>query len=349
MKLVENPPASLATPGDKTSNGNTGKGGGKSGGKKGGKSGGKNGKLQSSRAQFRWSYDEMCAWFNDYMPAPKGIAPELLDQCSRTNGFQGRVMQLAMDQAGCRMLQRKLDERDQVATNIIFNELCQGTNVIDLMTDPFGNYLCQKFVDVCSDQHRYAIISKVQPSLVAVCLNMHGTRAVQRMIEVVKDHPDQVEQLTARALSGAVVSLAKDLNGSHVIQKCLHLLEARQNDFIFNSIIENCVEVGTHRHGCCVIQRCLDAASQEPKTRLVNEIVRVALKLVVDPFGNYVVQYVIEMNNSEHISQICAQLTANLISLCCQKFSSNVVEKVLETGNVADRSMTITSYYLINF
>jgi len=62
--------------------------------------------------------------------------------------------------------------------------------------------------------------------------------------------------------------------------------------FIFDAVGEDCVAVGTHRHGCCVLQRCIDHAAGAQKVKLIQKITAHAIELVVDPFGNYVVQYI---------------------------------------------------------
>ena len=49
--------------------------------------------------------------------------------------------------------------------------------------DPFGNYLCQKLIEHSDDYQRTAIVQCVAPNLVTISKNMHGTRAVQKMIE----------------------------------------------------------------------------------------------------------------------------------------------------------------------
>lgn len=61
--------------------------------------------------------------------------------------------------------------------------------------------------------------------------------------------------------------LIKDLNGNHVIQKCLHRLSAEHRQFIYDAVSEKCVEVATHKHGCCVLQRCIDYASASQKVK----------------------------------------------------------------------------------
>jgi len=54
------------------------------------------------------------------------------------------VYSLCKDQHGCRFLQRKLEENNPRITEIIFNEVYP--HIVELMTDPFGNYLCQKVI-----------------------------------------------------------------------------------------------------------------------------------------------------------------------------------------------------------
>lgn len=70
------------------------------------------------------------------------------------------------------------------------------------------------------------------------------------------------------ALNPNVVTLIKDLNGNHVIQKCLNRLASEDNQFIYNAVSQHCIEVATHRHGCCVLQRCIDHASEQQKVHL---------------------------------------------------------------------------------
>ena len=63
---------------------------------------------------------------------------------------------------------------------------------ITYIIDPFGNYLCQKLMERCTDEQRTRIVEQVSQDLVDISLNMHGTRAVQKMIDHVT-LPEQVE------------------------------------------------------------------------------------------------------------------------------------------------------------
>lgn len=245
----------------------------------------------------------------------------------------GRAEELARDQHGCRFLQTKLEEGNVVYINSIFEECYE--KFVDLMTDPFGNYLCQKLFEYCNDAQRLALVERCAPAIPSVSVNMHGTRAVQRMVECLSGR-EQVQAICA-ALKPEAVSLMKDINGNHVIQRCLNRMDPMDNQFIYDAVANNCFELATHRHGCCVMQRCMDFASQMQKDQLAQQINANALPLVQNAFGNYVVQYVLEMNDMVYTEEIIRRLKGHLAELSMQKFSSNVVEKGLQLSSKETR------------
>ena len=134
------------------------------------------------------------------------------------------------------------------------------------------------------------------------------------------------------ALRDQVVSLIQDLNGNHVIQKCLNHLSSDDAQFIFDAVGSHCIIVGTHRHGCCVLQRCIDHASGHQKAQLVRQISANAYTLVQDPFGNYVVQYILDLGEESFSRPLCAGFLGQIGNLSKQKFSSNVIEKCIRTA-----------------
>ena len=136
--------------------------------------------------------------------------------------LQGEILGLCKDQHGCRYLQKKLEERNAEHIHIIFIETFQ--HVVELMTDPFGNYLCQKLFEFCNDDQRTILINNAAPEMVKIALNSHGTRALQKMIEFINTR-EQI-QTVIHALNNKVVELIQDLNGNHVVQKCLNRLSA---------------------------------------------------------------------------------------------------------------------------
>ncbi|KAI7864363.1 armadillo-type protein [Spinellus fusiger] len=251
--------------------------------------------------------------------------------------FQGSLYEICKDQNGCRFLQKKLEESSGQHLELIFNEI--HSHFVELMTDPFGNYLCQKLLERCSNAQRGKIVTIIAPELLSISLNMHGTRAVQKLIEFLIT-PEQIQTVTA-ALAPNVVALIKDLNGNHVIQKCLHRLSAEHNQFIYDAVSASCIKVATHRHGCCVLQRCIDHAAPSQKEQLVSVITFLALPLVQDPFGNYVVQYVLDLGDVQFSDGLVRRFLDHVCDLSVQKFSSNVIEKCIRVSEPDTRRLLI--------
>lgn len=258
-------------------------------------------------------------------PSRGGFKPTHLEEMFASNAFVSNVYDIARDQAGCRMLQHKLDEGGQEIFSTIFSEVL--IHAVELMMDPFGNYLCQKLMEMCSGQQLQHLLDKVCSSLVTISLNMHGARAVQKLIDVVRN-TSHVRRLVV-ALEGAVVRLANDANGNHVVQRCLEALP-QEAHFIFRAVAAEVVVVASDRHGCRIVQRCIEYARGHDRGLLVGAICRSSLPLVRDQFGNYVVQYVLNLQDPQANSEVLRSLLGRLSALSREKFSSNVIERCLQ-------------------
>ncbi|XVF01588.1 hypothetical protein REPUB_Repub04eG0101400 [Reevesia pubescens] len=253
---------------------------------------------------------------------------------------RGYIYLLAKDQHGCRFLQRLFDEGTQQDVQIIFKEIID--HVVELMMNPFGNYLMQKLLEVCNEEQRMQILLMVtvEPGqLVRISLNTHGTRVVQKLIETLETR--QQISLLISALEPGFLSLIKDLNGNHVVQRCLQCLSSEDNKFIFVAAAKYCVDIATHQHGCCVLQRCISHSTGEYREKLVEEISTNGLLLAQDAYGNYVVQFILELKIPSAASTLISQFEGNYVHLSSQKFSSHVVEKCLAVLNDESRSRII--------
>ncbi|KAF8398594.1 hypothetical protein HHK36_017525 [Tetracentron sinense] len=241
----------------------------------------------------------------------------------------GRIYLMAKDQHGCRFLQRNFTEGTAEDVEKIFLEIIG--HIVELMTDPFGNYLVQKLLEVCDEDQRMQIlhaITRKSGDLARISCDMHGTRAVQKVIETLKS-PEQFSMVVA-SLKPDIVTLIKDMNGNHVAQRCLQYLMPEYSEFLFEAATAHCVELATDKHGCCVLQKCLSHRDGEQRCHLISEIASNALILSQDPFGNYVVQYIFELRVPWATIEVLNQLEGNYGYLAMQKYSSNVVEKCLK-------------------
>ncbi|KAL7125137.1 hypothetical protein ABFS83_14G095700 [Erythranthe nasuta] len=250
---------------------------------------------------------------------------------------RGNIYHIAKDQHGCRFLQRVFEEGTLLDVYIIFVEIIG--HAVELMMNPFGNYLMQKLLDVCSEGQRMHVLFMATNDLVRISLNTHGTRVVQKLIETVKTK--QQISLIIAALEPGFLELVKDMNGNHVIKRCLQCFPHEDRKFIFVDAAKYCVEMATHQYGCCVLQRCISHSTGAHLQNLVSEISANALLLAQDAYGNYAVQYLLELKIPSAISKITSQFEGNYVHLSTQKFSSHVVEMCLTVCNEEMRSKII--------
>ncbi|KAK4491217.1 hypothetical protein RD792_001950, partial [Penstemon davidsonii] len=274
----------------------------------------------------------------DICRSPKTFRPfSLPSKCSSVAEAQGYIYHMAKDQNGCRFLQRMFDEGTSRDVQIIFNEIID--HVVELMMNPFGNYLMQKLLEVCNEEQRMHILIRVTGELVSISLNTHGTRVVQKLIETLKTR-HQIS-LVISALEPGFLALIKDLNGNHVVQRCLQCFTNEDSKFILIAAAKYCVEIAKHQHGCCVLQRCISHSTGQHQQNLVSEISANGLMLAQDAYGNYVVQFILELKNPSATHKLTSQFDGNYVHLATQKFSSHVVEKCLVTCNDEVRSKII--------
>lgn len=67
---------------------------------------------------------------------------------------------IARDQAGCRFLQKKMDENPEIANSLIYAHVIES--VADLMTDTFGNYLIQKLLEYINKEKLIQLMAIVR-------------------------------------------------------------------------------------------------------------------------------------------------------------------------------------------
>ena len=266
------------------------------------------------------------------------IPPEIehiLKNASNRDGLgkiKGHVRKLATCQRGCRYLQTLIKVHGWGACKMMLQEL--KLCFAELIVDPFGNYLFQRIIEKCTERSRRLILvdilqGKVNIPLGSAAMNIHGTRCVQKLIQVCAGDT-KAQEIIVRNLGPSICEMSLDTNGNHVVQSFLKHMPGEPCQFIYDSMISDILVLSRHRHGCCVFQRCIDAATATQRTSLIQETIKNATKMCKDPFGNYVVQYVMERCSPEELESMLSKLRGRLDDFSMQKFSSNVVEKALQ-------------------
>lgn len=273
-----------------------------------------------------------------YQTDPSIASLYALPQHPPLNALLGQIRRLSRDQVGCRLVQQALDEEGPMAATLILQEGMPFWG--EAMVDPFGNYLFQKILEKITPMERIALLQNVSSRLVNASLNLHGTRSVQKIVELCAQ--DELENpltdnsiesaatILTKALQPAAARLCIDSHGNHVIQRILLRLGPQHSQCIFDAVATAVGDVARHRHGCCVIQRCLDSPNSPARAHLVLRIVDKSLELMQDAYGNYVVQYVLDVCSDHDVQAVCESVVGHVNLLAIQKFSSNVMEKCLE-------------------
>ena len=235
------------------------------------------------------------------------------------------IYPLAKDQAGCRFLQKKLEDEPQIATSFFYPAILPY--VLPLVKDPFGNYLIQKLCYTLTPEQILQLLKILSTNILDIGANSHGTRVIQHIINFLKT-PELIQYFIT-IIQPYVIPLLKELNGTHIIQK-FNTDYPKYSNIINKIVIDNCESLATHRHGCCVLQKYLDSPDEEMKRNLINSLIDKCLVLIIDHFGNYVMQSVLLLNDVEASNAIASKLVENAAYYSKHKYSSNVVEKCFD-------------------
>ncbi|KAJ3439418.1 pumilio homology domain family member [Anaeramoeba flamelloides] len=252
--------------------------------------------------------------------------------------YIGNIYKTCQNQYGCRVLQGIIETSDERTIGIVFSEL--RNHFEDLMKDQFGNYLCQKLFQLCSEDCILKVLIEIEQVIIPISTNLYGTRAIQKLIENITT--EKQEKILFNSFSKNLIALINNANGNHVVQKCFIKFSQEKNLYIFKAIVENYMIIAGHKHGCCVMQRCIDFAPRKYRDALTGNIIKNVVKLIQNPFANYVIQY---MLNTDICSEdIIESVKGKMINLSIQKFSSNVVEKCLRVANDKTRKILIDEF-----
>lgn len=247
-------------------------------------------------------------------------------------------VKLATDQFGCRFLQKKLESpaESNIVRDLMYEQI--KPFFLDLILDSFGNYLIQKLCEYLTVDQKTVLIQSIYPNLFQISINQYGTRSLQKIIDTM-DNENQID-LIIKGFSqqhtsiDQVVTLINDLNGNHVIQKCIFKFPPSKFSFIIDAIVDqnNIITISTHKHGCCVLQKLLSVCTLQQIFKISVKIIQFLPGLINDQFGNYIIQFLLDIKELDFylLGEIFKRLSNELCQLSCLKFSSNVVEKYIK-------------------
>jgi hypothetical protein len=182
------------------------------------------------------------------------------------------VLLLLKDQSGCRLIQKKLEEKPEIVASV-FEAILQG-NLTEIINDQFGNYVVQKLIDnIYNDKY---LVSKffelIQPNIFIISINQYGTRVFQRLLDYFCIKYGIVETPAINdALKTLIMNYSGDLimdtNGNHVFQKILMIYPKQDNQFIFDELMILSIDIAKSKKGGSIFQRAFEFANLRQKVK----------------------------------------------------------------------------------
>uniref|UniRef100_A0A183CAU2 PUM-HD domain-containing protein n=1 Tax=Globodera pallida TaxID=36090 RepID=A0A183CAU2_GLOPA len=165
------------------------------------------------------------------------------------------------------------------------------------------------------------------------------------------------------ALRGNVLTLSKNLYGSHVIQKALESITSLSchecGSRVIECVLEHCTEqqkrpaleqlndnvltLATDQHGNFVIQHLIKHGLPEDRERIVRSLHEKVTSLSIHEYGNRVIECVLEHCTEQQKRPMLEQLHGNVLSLVTDPYGCFVIQHVIEHGLLEDRERIVRS------
>ena len=141
-----------------------------------------------------------CLYYPVPAPAPFYLPPEVhTNEDDVVNKLLFNIEKALNDQSSCRLIQKKLEEENIEERNTIANKLFGKmiNKIEEYMNLPFGNYLCQKLFELLSQKQVSTVTTRIRPHLTSIANNLHGTRSVQKLIEISLKYEELMPEIEA--------------------------------------------------------------------------------------------------------------------------------------------------------
>jgi hypothetical protein len=146
----------------------------------------------------------------------------------------GTSLENAKDPNGSRKLQTQIEKSTKEEYTAIFNELFP--NFMELIYDPYGNYVIQKLLDFGALEFKEKILQIVKNQVLVLSTNAFACRVIQKLLETLSI---EGQTLIYNEIKYFVSKMVDDTNANHVIQKCIERMPHSHIDYIVKYFINN--------------------------------------------------------------------------------------------------------------
>ena len=270
---------------------------------------------------------------NNYRNNMYNMRTKMKDDINKS--YNDNLKLMLKDQKSSKYIQKKIEEKSPEFLFKLYEQM--KNNLFDIMTDQYGNYVIQKFVENCDKKLISKMLQKLSQNinnktLYEISINNYGTRPVQKMLENLPSNISQQDiNIVLNIAKGNVLNLIKDINGNSVFKSIIQNIKNKEVlSPIYKEMNENLTEIIKTKSGCCVFAKVLSNITENDLNITFDIIFNNINQFINDEFGNISLKRIIKLNNENYNEKIFSYIKDNITQLSCQKFSSNVIEACID-------------------
>ena len=266
----------------------------------------------------------------------------------------GRVMELATDRNGSRLLQKLLTHGGVDIVSRVVDEVEHNLTII--MCDTYANYMCQQLFQAASANQRLRLLTQLTPRFEEVARDRRGTHSLQALISHISTAEE--EAVLADTIRGKIESISLDVHATHVLQQAISCCLARNSprhhlDFVFEEVAASMDRLAVDPNALGVVKRCITHSQCRGYAKvLAQELDKYMFIFVENPYANYAVQHALETwsgSRDETVVDLAEKLVLKLedkiAPMALHKFASNVAEMAIKSSRPATRRTLIESLH----
>jgi hypothetical protein len=228
--------------------------------------------------------------------------------------IQGRVLVLAFDASGCRLVQDALESSPEDIGVSLAGEL-RG-HILRAIDSPHANFVIQKVVDVLPAARINFVIDEIVGAGVVTARHRNGCRVLSRTFE--HGGEDNVAEDSADAAAGEVKS-------NSTVQK------------VMDEILQEAAALSRHPLGHFVIEAILQHGTVDQRAKIAGSLCGRLTKNAKNRSASYIVERALQLCGPIERDAMVTELLSNeadLLSLAQCRFGRYVVKTVASLDNV---------------
>ena len=274
------------------------------------------------------------------------------DNCIDINKqiYDNNYISLSKTQSGCQILINKILSNPNFANEILFPYIKKDLE--EICTNIFGSSMIKILFQNLTEQNKDIFLSSIKEYIINICQTEIGSRVMQDIIDLIKDNDILLKKLVEYLNNNNLMIMCKSSYGHHFIKYYLSKLYQKEyNNFIYNFIFNNFIELCQDKFGVCIVQKAFSESDKEDFYKLLKLTEQNFNMLINHCFGNYLIQYIfIKIKNVQKFKEffsLIKLIEENIVEFCKNKYSSAVLEKLFEKGDEAFNEHIIN--HLLNF